>query len=262
MRTSLLDGKNVNYEFVLAQDGVEKYLPLNASIGKKITLKSHQVYECLNCQKQGAKSYGQGYCFDCFSKLAECDMCIVKPELCHYDAGTCREPRWAERYCMKPHIVYLANSSGLKVGITREQQIPTRWLDQGAVQALPILKVETRYLSGVMEKALAQVMSDKTNWRELLKNEGSNLNMIEEREKVLPLLKPLIEQYGAEILASDAVSFQYPVSQFPEKIQSIDLDKTPEQSGVLLGIKGQYLIFDNGVLNVRKYTSLKMEINL
>ncbi|MGL4475007.1 MAG: DUF2797 domain-containing protein, partial [Shewanella sp.] len=131
-----------------ADNGVQYHLPvgdqslhLNPVIGKTLTLNfSGQIF-CCHCGKKTKKSYAQGHCYPCMQKLASCDMCIMKPETCHYDQGTCREPEWGQKNCYTPHYVYLANTSGLKVGITRHTQIPTRWLDQGATQGLPILKV-------------------------------------------------------------------------------------------------------------------------
>ncbi len=237
-------------------------IDFNKELGKKISLKSNGIYSCVHCKKETKKSYSQGYCFECFSTLAECDMCIVKPETCHYDQGTCRDPRWAERYCMRPHYVYLANSSGVKVGITRETQLPTRWIDQGAVQGLPLLLVDTRHLSGLMEVELAKTISDKTNWRKMLQGNDEEIDLKQKAKELLPSLSSLIEDYGAEILDAEIQHFHYPVLEYPEKINSLSFEKTPEISGKLLGIKGQYLILDQGVLNIRKYNALSVELSL
>jgi len=210
---------------------------LNALIGKELTLTFSGTILCSNCGKKTKKSYSQGHCFVCMRKLASCDMCIMKPETCHYDKGTCREPQWGEENCMIPHYVYLANTSGLKVGITRHTQIPTRWVDQGATQALPIFKVQTRLQSGLVEVALAEFIADKLN--------------------------ELSELFGAtaiEQLDEDVVDLNFPVTEYPTKISSFNFDKNPVVSGVLQGIKGQYLIFDTGVINVRKFTSYEVTV--
>ncbi|HYF97471.1 MAG TPA: DUF2797 domain-containing protein, partial [Coxiellaceae bacterium] len=146
----------------------DEFFPLNPLLGKTISLTFLEKIECLHCGKATNKSFNQGYCYLCFRQLAACDLCIMRPELCHYAQGTCREPTWAEQHCMQPHIVYLANTSALKVGISRQSQIPTRWIDQGAEQALPIFSVRTRYQSGVIESVLKQWVSDRTNWRLML----------------------------------------------------------------------------------------------
>jgi hypothetical protein len=139
----------VQYELPLS----DQRIALNPLLGKVIKLTFTGNIRCVHCNRTIKKSFNQGYCYPCFISLAQCDMCIMKPETCHYEAGTCREPSWGEEFCFKPHIVYLANSSGIKVGITRQTQIPTRWIDQGAVQALPIFKVQSRYMAGLIEIA-------------------------------------------------------------------------------------------------------------
>jgi hypothetical protein len=158
--------KPVQYELLLS----EQAMPLNPLIGKPVKLVYTGKIYCVHCGRATKKSFSQGYCYPCFTSLAQCDTCIMKPETCHYAAGTCREPVWGETYCMQTHYVYLANSSGIKVGITRQNQIPTRWIDQGAVQALPIFKVQSRHISGLVEVAIAKHISDKTSWQQMLKN--------------------------------------------------------------------------------------------
>ncbi|MFX4228644.1 MAG: DUF2797 domain-containing protein [Porticoccaceae bacterium] len=105
----------------------DERIPLNGFIGKTIALRYLGEINCVYCGRKTSKSFNQGYCFPCVRKLAQCDSCIIKPETCHYDQGTCREPDWAQTHCFTDHMVYLANTSGLKVGITRVTQLPTRW---------------------------------------------------------------------------------------------------------------------------------------
>ena len=255
-------------ESQLSSDGSIEYLlpigeqriALNPLIGKQLTLIHHGLIACKNCGKKTKKSYAQGFCYPCMSKLAQCDLCMMKPETCHHHLGTCKEPEWGVKHCMIPHYVYLANTSGLKVGITR--QIPTRWVDQGATQALPIFKVNTRLLSGLVEIALAEFINDKTNWRAMLKGSAEPLNLIEKAAELKPLISAKLAdirlKYGidsVEELHEDVVDLSFPVSEYLTKINSFNFDKTPEVSGVLLGIKGQYLIFEHGVINMRKFSS-------
>ena len=242
---------------------------INALIGKQVQLRYLQEINCSNCGRKTNKSFSQGYCFPCMQKLARCDSCIMSPEKCHYDAGTCREPQWGEKNCMTDHIVYLANSSGLKVGITRGTQVPTRWMDQGAVSALPIMRVSTRQLSGLVEVIFKQHTADKTNWRKMLKNEVPVLDLAAERERLFDLaaeeLDHLMNLHGFNAIQflDDAplYDFNYPVIEYPVKVTSFNLDKNPQVSGKLMGVKGQYLIFDGGVINMRKYTSYQLEIS-
>ena len=201
-------------------------------------------------------------------KLASCDMCIMKPETCHHAAGTCKEPQWGEENCMIPHYVYLANTSGLKVGITRHTQVPTRWIDQGATQALPIFKVQTRLQSGLVEVALAEFIADKTNWRTMLKGPGDAIDLKAAAAELIPQIKPKLDElaqlFGAtaiEVLNEEVVDLAYPVNQYPKKLTSFNFDKDPNISAVLLGIKGQYLIFDTGVINIRKFTSYEVSVS-
>lgn len=239
----------------------EQKVPLNALLGRKIALHYLGQIHCIHCARRTNKSFSQGYCYPCFQKLAACDSCIVSPEKCHYAAGTCREPAWGEQHCLQPHVVYLANSSGLKVGITRGTQVPTRWIDQGAVQALPIFGVQTRLQSGLVETLFRQHVADKTNWRAMLKGQVDPVDMLAERDRLLTLcadgLAELQQRFGLQAIQpltdAQVLSIQYPVLQHPTKIVSLDLEKTPQIEGTLLGIKGQYLLLDIGVINIRKF---------
>lgn len=254
----------ITYSLPLGSD----LIPLNAYLGQNIKLSfSHEIF-CMGCQKKITKSYQDGYCFPCTQKLARCDFCILKPERCHYHLGTCREPRWGESHCMVPHVVYLANTSGLKVGITRKTQIPTRWIDQGAIEALPIFEVSTRRVSGFVEVILAKLISDKTNWRKMLKEDAESVDLVMAQESLLKQIKKALQsvyiQFGHEAITEisdpQGIRFEYPILRYGQKIQSLSFDKTPVIEGELLGIKGQYLIFDQGVLNIRKHSGYIIEI--
>lgn len=239
---------------------IEYFLPLgeaevalNKLVGKTIKLEFSGNIYCLDSGKKIKKSYGQGYSWESFNTLARCDSCIFQPELCHYSQGTCREPKWGQEHCLRPHIIYLANSSDLKVGITRQTQVPVRWIDQGASFALPILEVKDRLTSGLIEVEIAKRFGDKTNWRKMLKGDISEIDLLAKREVVLTEFAELIRKYDAKILAPKVYAFNYPVEQYPQKISSLSLSKRPIIEGKLLGIKGQYLIFDCGVINIRKH---------
>lgn len=232
----------------------EGQFDLTSLVGKQIRLTYSGNIFCMNCGKKTKKSYGEGHCYPCTMKLAACDLCILKPETCHYDKGTCREPQWGEENCFKPHIVYLANSSGLKVGITRKTQVPTRWMDQGATEALPFLEVKNRFVSGQIEVLFKKHISDKTDWRKMLKGEAESINLIEWRDKLMQLMQEELKNFEYTIIDSSVLKFQYPVEKYPEKVTSFNLEKTPEINGRLMGIKGQYLILDSGVLNIRSHS--------
>ncbi|MCP1605078.1 DUF2797 domain-containing protein [Pseudomonas citronellolis] len=255
----------VQYAFRLG----EAEVAVNPLIGKTLRLEYLGAIHCCHCGRKTKKSFSQGYCYPCFTKLAQCDSCIVSPEKCHYDEGTCREPAWGERFCMTDHVVYLANSSGVKVGITRATQVPTRWIDQGARQALPILRVATRQQSGLVEDLLRSQVADRTNWRALLKGEAEPLDLAAIREQLFDHcaegLRELQQRFGLQAIQPvtdiEPIEIRYPVEAYLVKITSFDLDKTPVVEGTLQGIKGQYLIFDTGVINIRKYTAYQLAVS-
>lgn len=244
----------------------EQRQPLTPWLGQRIELAFSGRIFCCNCGRQTRQSFSQGYCYPCFSKLAACDRCMMSPELCHFAQGTCREPQWAEEVCFRPHFVYLANSSGIKVGITREGQVPLRWLDQGAVQGMCIARVSSRRLSGLIESRLRQHVPDKTNWRTMLKGQNPDLDLGEAARPLVAFIQETgvddRDGTGIEWLLPKPQQFEYPVLQYPVKVASLNPEKTPVVSGRLLGIKGQYLILDSGVINLRKYNSYELSVAL
>jgi len=248
----------------------DQKLALNERVGTSIKFRFTGQIRCVHCSRTIKKSFNQGYCYPCFVSLAQCDMCIMKPETCHYEAGTCREPTWGEQFCFQPHIVYLANSSGIKVGITRHTQIPTRWIDQGAVQALPIFKVQSRYISGLLEIAIGKHISDKTNWQQMLKNHAKPVDLAAKKDELVALcsaeLAEILLRFGndaIQFLADEqAVEISYPLTVAPARLSSFNLDKSPDVAGVLLGIKGQYLLLDTGVINIRKYAGYELDFSV
>ncbi|MUK45770.1 DUF2797 domain-containing protein [Aliivibrio fischeri] len=262
MRSSLSEG-TVQYRLPVGDEEIN----LNPLIGKTLTLTHTGNIFCCSCGKKTKKSYSQGHCFVCMKKLASCDMCIMKPETCHFAEGTCREPQWGEENCFVDHYVYLSNTSSMKVGITRHTQIPTRWIDQGATQGLPIAKVKNRLISGLVEIELAKLIADKTNWRTLLKGNGDPLPLKEAALELLPQVEAAIAKIQAEhgedsveLLDEHILDIAFPVNEFPTKIVSHNFDKNPEVTGVLNGIKGQYLLFDTGVINIRKFGSYEVTV--
>ncbi|MDD0842631.1 DUF2797 domain-containing protein [Pseudomonas sp. Gutcm_11s] len=257
-------GETAQYAFRLD----EQEVPVNPLLGKRIRLEFLGAIHCTHCGRRTKKSFAQGYCYPCFTKLAQCDSCIMSPEKCHHEQGTCREPGWGEQFCMTDHVVYLANSSGIKVGITRATQLPTRWLDQGASQALPIFRVATRQQSGFVEDLLRTQVADKTNWRALLKGDAEPVDLAGVREQLMSScaegIAALQQRFGLQAIqpVSDAevLEIRYPVDAYPTKVASHDLEKTPVVEGILKGIKGQYLILDTGVINLRKYTAYQVAV--
>ncbi len=251
-----IKGGNAIYQLPIGNEIVA----MNELVGQQITLKFNGKIVCSNCGVVTRKSYSQGFCYLCCQDLARCDLCIIKPETCHHHFGTCREPQWGLDNCFTPHIIYLANSSDVKVGITRKINTPSRWIDQGAVSYLPILKVDTRLKSGQIEMALKDFVADKTNWRKMLKNEIEYVDLISVRDKLLLKIQAHINKLNAIKLDNNVLTIRYPVIQYPYKIFSHNFDKNTNITGILQGIKGQYLLLDSGVFNVRKFSSYNITL--
>ena len=155
----------------------DQRIPMNRLIGKAISIEHLGDIHCIHCGRRSKKSFSQGYCYPCFTKLPQCDTCIMSPEKCHFHHGTCRDPEWGEKFCFTDHFVYLSNTSGVKVGITRGTQLPTRWIDQGATQGLPIFRVQTRYQAGLVEDCLREHIADKTHWQKMLKGDSEFVDL-------------------------------------------------------------------------------------
>lgn len=207
-------------------------------------------YACLHCGNN-KKIFRQGFCYDCFQKIPNAGEWIMHPELskAHLDEED-RDLEYEKKVQLQPHVVYLANSSNVKVGVTRKSQIPTRWIDQGAHEAIAILETPNRYLAGITEIALKKHVADKTNWRTMLKNEIEDKNLVEEREKLKEFIPDEAKIYY--LSSSEEFNINFPVIEYPKKLKSLNLEKTNIFKGKLKGIKGQYLIFENDIVfNIR-----------
>ncbi|WP_268223469.1 DUF2797 domain-containing protein [Sinomicrobium oceani] len=236
----------VNYYLVFKND----FIHMNQLLDKEVKF-SFVSYECLNCHLD-KPIYRQGFCKSCFFETASAGDWIMRPELskAHLDEED-RDLDFEKEMQLQPHVVYLALSSEVKVGVTRKAQIPTRWIDQGAHQAIEVVEVPNRYLAGITEVALKDHMTDKTNWRKMLTNTLADIDLVAEKDRLDDFLPEAVKPYYLDT-NQKIYTIEYPVLQYPEKVKSLNLDKTPEFSGKLKGIKGQYLIFDNGtVFNVR-----------
>lgn len=238
----------------------DSFLNVNQLIGKETEI-VFQGYKCLNCGKQ-KKIFRQGFCYDCFMTSAAVGDWIMKPELstAHLDIED-RDLVYEKKVQLQPHIVYLALSSEVKVGVTRKTQVPTRWIDQGAVQAVPIVEVPNRYLAGITEVALKNHFADKTAWQKMLKNEVLPVDLLVERQKTFDWLPDEVKPHFA--VDQQVLDLHYPVVHYPKKISSLNLDKTPSHTGKVSGIKGQYLLFEDGtVFNVRSSEGYVVRISL
>lgn len=254
MRTELTD--TVEYYLIFESD----FLNVNQLLNKKISI-NFLRFQCLYCSMQ-KKIFAQGHCYNCFSTLPQNGVWIRSPELSAAHLGKeDRDLEYEKEAQLQPHVVYLANSSDVKVGVTRKTQIPTRWIDQGAHEAIEIVEVPNRYLAGITEVALKSHVSDKTNWRKMLTNEIKDLNLEEEREKLKDFIPDEVKQYY--LASNKETEIHFPVLQFPKKVKTLNLIKNPYYEGVLKGIKGQYLLFEDGtVFNVRSHEGYVVELNV
>lgn len=253
MKSQLDD--QIRYRLMLSDD-----VDMNDLVGHQLTLNWMGTINCQKCGKITKKSFGEGFCYNCFVSAPEAAECIIRPELCRAHLGEGRDPKWEEEHHNRPHVVYLAASSAVKVGITRMEQVPTRWIDQGATSAIKLAVTNNRFEAGVLEVALKDIFTDKTHWQKMLKNEiDPTIDLIEEKwslEEHLPM--DLIDQFTDD---DEITELHYPVLQYPSVVKSLTFDKAPKVSGKLEGIKGQYLIFEGGhVLNIRKHTGYNVEV--
>jgi len=247
-------------QYILLLDGVR--LDMNSFLGKKIKLSWNGIIRCMNCGKITKKSYGQGYCYPCFISIPETDPCILRPELCRAQEGVARNMEWAKNHCLQNHYVYLAISGGLKVGVTRKTQVPTRWIDQGASSAIRIAELSNRFLAGRLEVALKAGFSDKTDWRKMLQGfVPTDVDLFEAREHALRLF-PLT--HTSYFLPDEEIfEVNYPVTTYPEKVISCNFEREKTVDGVLTGIRGQYLMIDSQrVINLRTFSGYEIELEV
>ena len=244
------------YKFNIGKDSFE----LNNNIGKTIKINFDGRINCIECGNKIKKTFMQGFCYSCFIKSPKTSECIFKPHLCKAHEGETRDVEWSKKNCLTEQFVYLSITSNLKVGVTRANQIPTRWIDQGAHHAIKIAKVPNRYLAGMIEVEISKHMSDRTQWRKMLQGNYDRISLINKKNEIKSFLPEIYHGYLVD--DNQVVDLNYPTIDKLEKIKSINIEKTPNINMKLTGIKGQYLILDNlYVLNVRKYTGYYFSIS-
>lgn len=244
-------GEVVQYHLTLGSETVH----LNPYVGKPVRIEPTGEKACVWCGRPVKKLFPNGSCYPCFKDLPQNDLCIVKPYLCHYD--TCRDPSWGDAHCMVPTYLYIARSSEIKVGISRN--IPGRWLEQGAVEAVVLARLPNRKVAGELELLLSRHIADRTNWRRMLRGEVSPTPLAEVRQQVLALVP---DEYRPYLLPdAEPARIAYPMTGVPDPLTSIDLDRGPA-AGVLLGMKAKYLVLSTGALNVPKYAGYGVRLAL
>lgn len=264
MPARLQDNGVVEYGLLLYDTASEsqQLIPLNDLIGQRFTFNFEGNIYCQRCGRKTNKSFAQGFCYPCFRDAPENSECIIHPEKCRAHLGEGRDPEWEEKHHNQPHYVYLAATDKVKVGVTRDHQVPTRWIDQGASAAIKLAKTPNRYLAGMIEVALKETFDDKTNWRSMLRNDiDESIDLLDTKRELEPLLPADIAEYITD--EDEVTHIEYPALAFPTKIKTINLDKNPHFEAQLIGIKGQYLLLDdNRVINIRKYAGYQVTVGL
>ncbi|MDF1573668.1 MAG: DUF2797 domain-containing protein [Bacteroidales bacterium] len=242
-------GKVVEYTLPLGEHRVK----MNELLGTAVRMEYTGHIHCIKCGRATGKSFAQGYCYRCFISAPETEECVLRPELCRAHEGMARDMEYAACHCLIDHIVYLSETSGIKVGVTRSTQIPTRWIDQGAVRALTLARTPNRFTAGLIEVALKKHIADKTNWRKMVSGSApGSIDLLKEKHRLSALIPSELAIYLTKDIQE--IELEYPVIQYPEKVRSLNFDKDPVVSGELTGIKGQYLMLDrNLVINMRKF---------
>jgi len=238
--------------------GTEK-IDMNELLGTQFQMEYLGHIHCIKCGRETRKSFSQGFCYPCFTTAPETEECVLRPELCRAHEGLARDMEYARNHCLTDQVVYLSLTSGVKVGVTRNTQIPTRWIDQGAIRAVEFARTPNRYTAGLLEVAMKEHIADKTNWRLMLSGSDPGVSdLIREKQRLLSLVPADLVSYLQK--DTQVVELEYPVLQYPEKIKSLNFDKDPVVSGKLMGIKGQYLILDqNRVINMRKFGGYQVQ---
>lgn len=250
------DGDPIHYH-LYTEEGL---VLLNHFIGKEIKIEFSGKIYCKSCGKQTKKSFSQGFCYPCFRSAPEASPCIIRPELCEAHLNKGRNIEWEQQYHNQPHVVYLAASSAIKVGVTQAANIPTRWIDQGASSAAIIARTPHRQIAGMIEVELKKRFTDKTHWQKMLRNEV--LKEVDFQESFNTAQNAISAKFKDYFyLDTSLFKGRYPVLEYPLKVVSFNQEKSPSISGVLNGIKGQYLIFDaSKVINVRKYQGYEVRL--
>ncbi len=255
MRARVENGK-VLYELPVG----EEFLPLNPLLGKKLHLQFTGKINCVHCGKTIRKTYAQGYCYDCFTSLPQTDVGILHPEKDVSYLGISRDMEWSERNSLIPHFVYLSFTDKVKVGVTRHTQIPTRWIDQGASQAIILAKTPNRHIAGVIEVYLKQYFADKTSWQQMLtQTQLPMIDLLVEKERAISVLHPELQQYVSG--DNEITHLKYPIEKVPTTLKSIKLETEKTIKKTLEGIKGQYLLFDDDTaLNIRNHGGYEVAV--
>lgn len=253
---------SVSIENEMIRYQLSKDFTANDLIGQTLQVSFLDDIRCVKCEAKIKKTYNDGYCFKCFDSSPENSPCVIRPELCRGHLGEGRDVSWEQENHNIPHIVYLAQTDVVKVGVTRKSNLVNRWIDQGAYRATVLAETPNRYEAGRIEVAMKDLVTDRTNWRKMLTNDmDDSIDLLEEKWRMEEYLPSDLSAFFSD--SEDVLTLNYPVLQYPTKVQSIQLDKTPSFTKKLIGIRGQYFIFEDGsVLNIRKHSGYALKIEV
>jgi uncharacterized protein DUF2797 len=256
-------GAAVRYALEVGNVEVE----LEARLGAQLRIESLRRVTCRNCGTVTERRYGDGYCYRCFSTLARCDLCVVSPDRCHYAEGTCREPEWGETFCMRPHAVYLANSGGAKVGIARLDNVPGRFIDQGASAAMVVMTTATRQQAGFVEKAIARHLREQSDWRAIAAQTPIEIDLEALLKQLRRAAAAALEELDVRfphqlkwVAHPQRLDFSYPTLGRVVRLEQLRLDPERALGGALIGVRGPYLLFEQGLFNVRAHSGEHVRI--
>ncbi len=252
---SELNNGVVDYFMIVDNDRIK----MNELLGSKVKFTFTGDINCQSCGALTRKSYMQGYCYNCYLTVPQTEECVLNPEKCKAHLGIARDIEYSKEHCLIRHYVYLSLTSGIKVGVTRHTQIPTRWIDQGAAKALIVAQTPNRYIAGLVEVFLKAHYNDKTNWKKMLVSDvDSSADLLAEKHKIAGLLPPVMKSLITNHY--ETVDLSYPVISIPSDLQSVDLVRDSYFEGTLTAIKGQYLIVGQSAFNVRRHSGFKVNM--
>jgi hypothetical protein len=264
MRTSLSEDGHAQYVLPIYHNlNLQGEINLNELIGKQIRLASTGDIRCILHGEKLNKTFGEGLCWNGFQDSSNASPCIIHPELCKAHEGIALrgDMEWERNNHLIPHVVYLSFTSGVKVGVTSERNLLSRWIDQGARQGLIFARVPYRQLAGEFEVLLKEHISDKSNWKGMLQPmfmESSDLLATKEN-----LLFEIPDGFQDFIDDEDKLwDIHFPCADRPVNPKQWKLLPDNVYEGRLKGIVGQYLIFENQqVLNIRSHAGYEVELN-
>ncbi len=247
-KMAVASGTPVSYRLRLGGESV----CVGELLGRRIGLRFEHRILCVACGRETRKSFANGFCFPCFRSSPENAECIIRPELCRGHLGEGRDVEWERVHHDRPHCVYLALSSHVKVGVTRSNHALTRWIDQGASAAIVLAETPYRRLAGEIEVALKRHFPERTDWRAMLRNEVARSDLRTSKAQAIELLPAHLRRFAST--TDDVTWLRYPVRRWPRQPRSVRLEHTDTVAGTLSGAKGQYLLFtDDTVLNIRRH---------